>query len=133
MSRMLDFKERSRLRRAMYAKPTIIFMAVVLSFILHGAWGMYQKSTEAGEKSATAEERLAELREREKVLSADILELSTDGGVENAIRDRFMVAKQGESVMIISDAEAKKVHTVTVADEKPSYMQQFLGATGFVE
>lgn len=127
---MLDFKQRNRMRRAIYAKPTIIAIALLLALVAHGAWGMYQKSKEAVDKTHVATERLKQLEVREKELSGDILNLSTERGIEGEIRDRFMVAKEGESVMIVADPATEKVHTVTVADETLGVMQKFLGAVG---
>lgn len=130
MQRMLDIRQKAKLRRMMYAKPTILFLAIMVTLVTRGAWGMYQKSKEAEDKRAKAEERLAELKEKERTLSKDIVDLSTDRGIEEEIRDRFMVAKEGENVMIIADPEEKKVHTVTVSDESPSLMQKMMSATG---
>ena len=127
---MLDFKERSRIRKIIYGKPMIIVIAILFVFIANGAWGMYQKSIEAREKRDNAEERLTKLRIREIELSKDILNLSTDRGVEGEIRDRFMVAKEGESVMIVTDPEAQKIHTVTVTGDNPSTMERMIGAIG---
>jgi len=128
---MLDFKMKSRLRRVIYAKPTIILLAVVFVYIMHSAWGMYQKSEEAIEKTQKAEAKLNELRARQAELSADILDLSTERGVESEIRDRFMVAKEGESVMILAEPVEEKVHTVTIVDQNPTMMRRVLGAIGF--
>src|SRR3989344_876254 len=130
MSRMLDFKERNRVRRAMYAKPTIIVLAVVFVMVANGAWGMYEKSRDATDKTDVVTQRLTELEAREKELSLDILDLSTERGIEGEILDRFMVAKEGENVIIVADPTAEKVHTVTVPDETPGVTQKVLSAVG---
>ena len=127
---MLDLKERNRLRKVIYGKPTIIVAAAVLLFVARGAWGMYQKNLEATEKRNITEEHLSELKQREAELSGDILNLSTDRGVEGEIRDRFMVAKDGENVMIVTDPDAQKVHTVIVSGEKPTIIQKMISAVG---
>ena len=115
---MLDFKQKSRVRRALYAKPTIIALVVVFAFMANGAWGMYQKSKISTLNKNDAEEQLAALQSRERSLSQDIVNLSTERGMDEKIRERFMVAKEGENVMIISNAKEEKVHTVTVTDDK---------------
>ncbi len=130
MSRMLDIRQRSMFRRALYAKPTIIMIALLTAFVTHGAWGMFQKSTEAALRADDANARLGELRSRSDELTTDIKLLSSERGVEEEIRDRFMVAKEGENVMIVTDPEEKKVHSITVVDEKPSSLQRMLGAIG---
>jgi hypothetical protein len=91
---------------------------------------MYEKSKEARDKTALAKEHVEELRARDNELSGDIDNLSTDRGVEGEIRDRFMVAKEGENVMIVADPDEEKVHTVTVPDSPPGVMQKMLGSVG---
>lgn len=131
MSRMLDIRERTRLRRILYSKPAIIALALVVVLLSRGVWGVYQKSVEAVAKRDKATAELASIVAREKELQTDIARLSTGEGVEAEIRDRFMVAKAGEKVMIIADPAASAVHTVTVTDEAPSIFGKFMGAVGF--
>ena len=73
---------------------------------------------------------LASLTAREKELREDIARLSSAEGVEAEIRDRFMVAKQGEKVMIIADPSAAEAHTVTVTDAPASFLGKMMGAVG---
>jgi uncharacterized protein YkuJ len=75
---------------------------------------MYSKSTEALEKRDKATRALQALEAREAELRSDILRLSNPRGQEGEIRDRFMVAKDGEKVIIVANSEEKKAHTVTV-------------------
>ena len=131
MNRMLDIRERTRLRRVLYAKPTIIALALVVVLLFRGVWGVYQKSAEAVAKRDKATTELTDLAAREKELREGIARLSTGEGVEAEIRDRFMVAKEGEKVMIIADPTANEVHTVTVTDNTPSFLGKLMGAVGF--
>jgi cell division protein FtsB len=128
---MLDFREKSKIRRAIYAKPTIILMLVISLFIANGAWNMYQKSkTSLNNKEAT-EQELSELQQRKDSLSEDINNLSTDRGIEEEIRERFMVAKEGENVVVVTNPKKEEVHTITVTDDnKPTILDKMLSATG---
>jgi cell division protein FtsB len=127
---MLDIRERTRLRRFLYAKPTILALAFVVVLLCRGVWGVYQKSAEAVARRDKAAMELDNIVAREKELHADIARLSTWEGVEAEIRDRFMVAKAGEKVMIIADPAASAVHTVTVTDSAPSFLGKLMGAAG---
>ena len=131
MGRMLDVRERTRLRRVLYAKPTIILFAFLVALMLHGVWGIYQKSQEAVAKRDKAVAELAGLATREKELREDIARLSTGDGLEAEIRDRFMVAKEGEKVMIIAEPDAEKAHTVTVPDDSSSFLNNVADMFGF--
>ncbi len=132
MLRALDFKERTRIRRFVYAKPTILLILVLSLLSLNGAWGMYQKSKDAianRDKAVVAEQ---ELFVHEKELRADITKLSSERGQEEEIRNRFMVAKDGEKVIIVSQADDQVSHTVTVEDKNQTstFVDKFKAAVG---
>ena len=130
MSRMLDIRERTRLRRVLYAKPTIIFVAFLVALTVQAAWGIYKKSEDALARRDKVTAELASLAIREKELRQDISRLSSEEGVEAEIRGRFMVAKEGEKVMIIADPMAVEAHTVTITDNSPSFFQKMMSAVG---
>ncbi len=114
MLRALDFRERTRLRRLIYAKPTILAVVALSVLTLHGAWGMWQKSHEAIANRDEAIAKEEELKAHERELRADITKLSSDRGQEEEIRNRFMVAKDGEKVIIVSRPDDAVSHSVTV-------------------
>lgn len=134
MAEMLDFKERSRLRRFLYAKPTIILLALIAIGLSHAVWGMYQKYDDAAEKRERAEQDLQRVKERIAALEANIARLSTERGVEEVIRDRFMVAKDDEKVLVITDPPQRAEHTVIVVpEEEKSIFQKLQSALGLGE
>lgn len=126
---MLDFRERSRLRRMLYAKPTLIILTLITAGLLQASWSMYKKSEEALAKKEKAAWELEELKQREAELSRDIERLSTERGVEEEIRERFMVAKEGEKVIIVSEPEKQKTHSIIVSEE-PSFVEKMKAAVG---
>ncbi len=130
MARMLDFRERNQLRRTLYAKPTILILGILTVLIARGAWGMYTKSTEAKAKRDKATTELQELQKYEAQLNQDISTLSTERGQEGEIRDRYMVAREGEKVIVVTDPDKKEVHTVTVSEEPQTRMEQLKAAIG---
>lgn len=127
----LDFRTRSRLRRAFYSKPITLILIVVLVVFSRAAWGMYEKSAEAREKRDKAEAMLTGLEAREAELKTDIDRLSTERGIEEEIRMRHMVAKEGENVIIVRDPEAKASHRTIVVPDTPSFWDKAASAIGF--
>ena len=132
MLRALDFRERTRIRRFVYAKPTILVMFALSVVSLHGAWGMYQKSKEAVSNRDRAVLEANVLMAHEKELHGDISKLSSDRGQEEEIRNRFMVAKDGEKVIIVSEPDNETAHTVTVEDnsQTSTLVDKFKHAVG---
>ena len=93
---------------------------------------MYQKSKEAiaNRDKAVAVEQ--ELFLREKGLHTDISKLSSERGQEEEIRSRFMVAKDGEKVIIVSALDDQTAHSVTVEDttQTSTLVDKFKAAVG---
>ena len=55
------------------------------------------------ENRKIAENKLADLQKEKEKLSSDISKLKTTSGVEESIRDKFGLAKDGEGLIIIVD------------------------------
>jgi hypothetical protein len=116
----------------MYAKPTILLLGLLTVLVARGAFGMYQKSGEAIVKRDKAMGELHVLEARQRELDEDISRLSSVRGQEEEIRDRFMVAKEGEKVMIVTPPDKKTTHTVTVSEEEQptSFIDKMKSAVG---
>ena len=68
-----------------------------------------------------AEERLFRLQDRHDKVSGAIEELQTERGIEGEIRDRFVVAREGEREIIIVEDESKPAELST---PEPSFLQK---------
>ncbi|MCR4330390.1 MAG: septum formation initiator family protein [Patescibacteria group bacterium] len=98
---MLDFQQKKKLRKAMYSKGVLLVLGIIVLFLGNATWNVYQKYSEARGNEENVLNELRKLQERESDLSADIERLNTQRGVEEELRKRFGVAKEGEEVMII--------------------------------
>jgi len=112
---MLEFQEKKKLRKILYSKATLVALFVVLFFIAKATIGIYYKQKASGENLAKAREEFAELEKREKMLNSEIDRFKTDGGVEEEIRKKFMVGKEGEQVIVIID-DVKSSNTEKIND-----------------
>jgi len=73
----------------------------------------------AHKKDMMAEE-LARLTERAAVLEADVAHLLSERGIEEEIRDRYQVAKEGEHVVVILDDTSGGAATQTPEENTES-------------
>ena len=72
-------------------------------FMASGTWGVYQKASLAREQRERFEQELIQLQVRHADLEAKLNALTTERGIEEEIRERYSVAKKGESVVVIVD------------------------------
>lgn len=102
---MREFKKR-RTASAEYLRVTLgvagiaalLFIAFAMS---RAAFNMYGKFAAAAAARSSAEAQLQELKAREAAIAADVEKLSTERGLEAAIRERYGVARPGEGEITI--------------------------------
>ncbi len=106
---MFDFHEKRKIQRILFSKPVIglIFLiAVLLSF------SVYDRYVVSKEMQAKLDARYAELKAlelRAETLDTKVRYLEDERGVEEELRNRFDVAKEGEQVIILLDERSEKV------------------------
>lgn len=94
-------KKRQKSRKRLYSKVTIVGLVLVLLFLVSPTWKIIQKSRESKANLEHAREELAELETRRTSLARDVAYLNTDSGQDQEIRNKFGVAKDGETMVVI--------------------------------
>ena len=89
--------------RALYSKPMLFALAVVIMLLARGTWGVYQKEQESRKNVAMVQTELQSLKERKALLHDETGKLATPEGVEAALREKYQVSKDGESVLVVVD------------------------------
>lgn len=120
---MFDFHEKRKIRRWLYSWYAIGFILCIALFIGHGAWERFVVEREMLEKRTEVERELREQEERRAVIEEKVEHLQEDRGIEEEIRNRFDVAKEGEQVVIIVGDE--EVGTETAPQEEPQKVDSF--------
>lgn len=102
---MKSFQQKRFWRSVMYSKPMLVVLGVLVLIFAWSVIGLMLKMMTTRENRQIAENRLAELSAQREGLSREIAKLETESGKEESIRERFPVAKEGESVIVIIDAK----------------------------
>ncbi|MEX1087191.1 MAG: septum formation initiator family protein [Candidatus Paceibacterota bacterium] len=113
------------LKRIVYSKPFVIFLVIVTAFSLKAAWGAYQKMSESGERVAIAQAEKQELQEEREVISENLERLQTRRGIEEELRKKYSLTKEGEEMVVIVDSQPEQVAEET---EEKSVFGQIWGA-----
>jgi cell division protein FtsB len=104
-----NFDDKRRLRRFVSSPWILAGLCILIVVAGWNTWDMYQKwrlSEEALEKTRVS---YGNLEKREMFLDGKIESLSTEGGIEAEVRERFGVAKPGEGVIVVlSDDEEQQ-------------------------
>lgn len=102
-SPMLDFKEKKKTRRFIYSTPVVAFLGIVFLFFSYNLFGLHKISEESQRKTNEAKAELRILEERKRDLEKRVSFLKTERGQESEIREKFMVGKEGEGVILLVD------------------------------
>ena len=106
---MFDFHEKRRIKSVLYSKTTFVLLVMVAILLLTSVYNRLIVAQETKTKLEERKEDLEALEMRAEVLRAKVEYLENERGIEEELRNRFDVAKEGERVVIIlEDKEEKK-------------------------
>ena len=112
---MFEFQEKRKFKSIVYSYPVVVVVFILVAVVGRSAWGVYQKEQESARNLLFVRSELKTLEERKAFLQEEVERLKTDQGIENEIRHKFQVAKDGESiVVIVPEAIQKEIATSTV-------------------
>lgn len=100
---MRELEQRRNPIRLLSLRLFTVGLLIILFALVKGVWEIYQKERETYEGRARAERELSDLAERESQLHGEIARLRSPAGVEEALRQQFDMAKEGEGVIVIVD------------------------------
>ncbi len=126
---MREFRKKQDMKRALYSKPVLIFLGVILIFLIYSTWNIYTKAMVPYENRVNAEKKLTDLQEREMELTSRIKTLETEEGVEIEVREKFGLVREGEEVVVILEDEVGSGATES-EHTNSSLWQKILGALG---
>lgn len=102
---MFDFHEKRKIKAILFSRITLVVLLVPIVFLGFSVFDLLQKEREVSKRRIEREGELHRLHERAAVLEAKVEMLKSDRGIEAEIRDRYDVAKEGETVVVILEKE----------------------------
>ncbi len=106
---MSNFQNKKTQRNIFYSFPFLVFLAVILLFSIFGVVRFLIKMNETSKNRNIAENKVAELEKSKQKLTEDIESLKTDRGLEENIREKFGLAKEGEGLIVVVDDKNAEV------------------------
>jgi cell division protein FtsB len=128
---MFDFHEKRKIKSVLYSK-VIVSVLIALSIAL--SFSVYNRFTTAEEMEARLNAHratLVALEERAAMLQAKVEYLKNQRGVEEELRNRFDVAREGEKVVVLinkspeNTPEASSDVSSDTENEKKSFFSLF--------
>ncbi len=92
----------------MQSMPVLILFGVLMLFFAYSMVGLVGKMLDTAKNKNIALDKVAELEKSKEKLELDITKLNTNQGLEESIREKFGLVKEGESVIVIVDEKESK-------------------------
>lgn len=102
---MKNFQEKKRFKHIMQSWPVLIFLGILLLFFAMGVFDFMIKMRETSKNLKIVKVKVLEFQQTKKKLSKDIENLKTEKGLEENIREKFGLAKEGEDLIIVIDSK----------------------------
>ena len=102
---MRRFQERPILK-VLYSPLGVIAVGVLALLLARSAYGVYKKEALAQERANAALYELGELTARKEKMARTVTSLENKEGMEEALREKFPVAREGEEVFVIAGQDA---------------------------
>ena len=124
----MEFTDKQKIRRFCYSKFTIAILMFFVATMIPGVYGIYTKVSESSKDRKSAERELVDLEAREKMLLEKVERGNSERGQEEQIREKFNVAKEGESVIILVDKPVPASTTINEANVFKAVWNKIKGA-----
>lgn len=121
---MFDFHEKRKIKSVLYSKPiifTLFFIAIVMSVTVYDR---YVVAKEMEEKLEARRTELEHLKQRAEVLDAKVKYLEDERGIEEELRNRFDVAREGEQVVVLVDPKTQGQKQASATPEEEHREQE---------
>jgi cell division protein FtsB len=102
---MVTILQKKRYQRMIYSRITILVLILLVFFLGKAVLNVYEKAQRTKENLNIATTELENLESRGDLLEERIESFKTEKGIEEEIRDKFNVIKEGEHVIMIVDEE----------------------------
>ena len=98
---MKNFQRKRGFRNIIHSWPVLAFLGILVLIFAWSVLGFIGKMEITRENRKIAENKVAELEKEKEKLSSDIAKLKTESGVEESIREKFGLAREGEGMIVV--------------------------------
>src|SRR3989344_5871001 len=118
---MAEFQKNRKWQKIAYSKLTLFTLFVFLVLLSVSLVKIAGKSRETAQNNQTVLRELEKFQSQSAALSGEIGKLKTPDGIEEKIREKYRVVKDGEGLIVIIDDKGNAL------SEEPSKQGGFWG------
>ncbi len=117
---MSEFNTKNK--RSFWHSPIVLLVifCIIIGFSFN-IFKLLEKERETSKKKEQILSQIEDLREREDLLKKDIAKLNTEIGIEETIRDKYQVVKEGEKMVVIVDRNEQVQNDLSLEKENHNF------------
>lgn len=129
----MKYGNRFRNKKIINSPFALVGVFILFVILAKATWNIHQKADTSRDRLYRAQADLAKLDKHKEDLSEQVSALSTEAGIEAALRAKFRAVKDGESIAVIVDENETNNIKNTEASTTPelSWLQKVLRGIGF--
>ncbi|HEY4715413.1 MAG TPA: septum formation initiator family protein [Candidatus Paceibacterota bacterium] len=108
---MAEFQKSKKLQGILFSKVTLLVLFVFSVILIIGLFDIVPKERNTNRNKELILDQLNSFKNQSSSLEAQIEKLRTDDGIEEKIREKFRVVKDGEGLVVIVDDQSAKTNT----------------------
>ena len=123
---MFDFHEKRKIRSFLYSKTVFVLLLILIILLSISAYNRFKVAQDTKKRLEERRDDLEALETRAEILDSKVEYLEDARGIEEELRNRFDVAKEGEQVIIIIDDDRQnaKDDSSSFDAEKPKEVEK---------
>lgn len=105
---MAEFQKKQTWQKVLYSKGSFIVILFLIGFMIYNIFSILPKLRETALNKNKALNQVESIQEQTATLTSRIEKLKTEQGIEDDIRSKFRVVKEGEGLIVIVDDPKKE-------------------------
>lgn len=124
----MQSNRRGFLEAYIYSKLALIILCIIILLLVPGVYNLYTRARESRLAHEAAVREYNDLQARENMLSLRVSYMKTERGREEATREKFNIAKEGEKFVVLVDKPVPASSTDNEANVFQALWNKFKGA-----
>lgn len=122
---MAEFQTKKDSKRIWHSPLMLFVLLFILLLFMYNMIGLLEKARDTSQKREIVLSQMNSITERQQIEEKNIAKLQTDSGIEETLRDKYHLVKEGEQMVVIVDQDVDKLNNNEEKSSKLGIVQFF--------
>lgn len=122
---MAEFQTKKDSKRIWHSPLMLFVLLFILLLFMYNMIGLLEKARDTSQKREMVLSQMNSITERQQIEEKNIAKLQTDSGIEETLRDKYHLVKEGEQMVVIVDQDVDKLNNNEEKSSKLGIVQFF--------